>query len=419
MTRGGVVELAGRSLLDSLNDPDFIGGYFVVALEVSAILERMGERWSRRRDQVWEHLSRAIERRLRPDEHFQRITETGFLVALARVTRPAAVAVATHALQDTLHFFLGAADLEDIRIVQVGARNGAELSCQALDPRELQLAASTWTPESARNARGDGVLKQSPTLTLKTASGRTLEVMIALQRLRLLAQDRPSVLRASPHISDPRTGRQVRNAERTTLDFGDIAAIDAAVMTLARNMWEEEPELAPIIVPASFHTISRTGARAKLLNQAGIIADESRAAMICELIDTDPGTPSGRICEAIAMAQTFTRGVSIETKEPAALKGALVGVRVLGLSFDASDFRDHQAAALTKKLFAFAETGKTFARGLIAHSLPSPALVEVCSVAGLTHATARVKAESAVIQINAPQHRQAEPSVIARTTALR
>ena len=404
--RGGVVELAGRSLLDSLNDPDFVAGYFVVALEVSAILERMGNRWPRRRDQVWEHLSRAISRRLRPGEHYQRITDTGFLVALARETRGAAVAVATHALQDTLHFFLGAAELEDIRIVQVGARNGSELACQALGDQELKRAASTWTAEE-RETRGDGVLKQSPVMTLTTASGRTLEVMIAIQRLRLLARDRPSVLRASPHITDPRTDRQVRNAERGGFDFGDIAAIDAAVMTLARGVWEEEPELGPIIVPASFHTLPRTGARAKLLSQAGIIAAESRAAMICEIIDADPGTPSGRIYEAVAMAQTFSRGVLVEIKEPAALKSALAGARLLGISFDAGDFRDDQAASLTKKLFAFAETGKTFARGLIAHSLPSPALVEVCSVAGLTHAAARVKADSPAIQINAPPDRAA------------
>jgi hypothetical protein len=405
--RGGIVELAGRSLLDSLNDPDIIGGNLVVALEVSAILERMGDRWPRRRDQVWEHLSRAIERRLRADEHYQRITETGFLVALARETRGAAVAVATHALQDTLHFFLGAADIEHIRMVQVAARNGAELTCQAFAPNEVQRAASTWTAEGDREPRGDGVVKQSPILTLRTASGRTLEVMIAVQRLRLLIRDRPSILRAAPYISDPRTGRQVRNPERISLDFGDIAAIDAAVMTLARGMWEGEPELGAIIVPASFHTISRTGARTKLLSQAGLIADESRISMICELIDTDPGTPSGRICEAVAMAQTFSRGVFVEAKEPAALKGALSGTRILGISFDASDFRADQAAGLTKKLFAFAEAGKTFGRALIAHSLPSPALVEVCGVAGLTHATARVKADSAVIQINAPPHRAA------------
>ena len=55
----------------------------MVALDLSPIQERMGpDRWSRRKEQVWEHLGRSLERRILGDESYQRITETGFIVAL-------------------------------------------------------------------------------------------------------------------------------------------------------------------------------------------------------------------------------------------------------------------------------------------------------------------------------------------------
>lgn len=396
---GKVVTISGNDLLNQLSDDEFLEEYFVVALDLSAVRDRMGPRWERRKEQVWEHLSRSVERRLVGEESFQRITETGFAVALMRPSRAAAVAVGAHALQDTLHFFLGEALLTDIRMSQVKSLDGAELTCAAIDPKDIQKAAASWTL-GGEAERPDGVIRQSPVLTLRTASGRLLEVMIAIQRINMLAAHRPSALRAEPFITDPKTKRRLKNSDRQQLDFGDVAAIDAAVMGLARGFWEKEPELGPIIVPVSFHTVSRTGARTKLLEQAGILADESRIYMLCEIIDAAPGTPSGRIAEAVALTQTFSRGVFLECLDPTWLKNTLSGARVLGLTFNGADWREEQAPILTKKLFAFAEAGRTMVRALIAHSLPSPALVEICAAAGLTHAAGRAQPSSPMVRIN-------------------
>jgi hypothetical protein len=396
-----LISLSNRTLFERLSEPDFIETVFVVALDLSPIQERMGpDRWSRRKEQVWEHLGRSLERRILGDESYQRITETGFIVALTRPARPAAVAVGAHALQDTLHFFLGQAVIEDIKIREVQSVTGAELTCKPLGADEIRKAAASWVLGGGGEDSEEPVYRQSPVKTLQTPSGRLLTVMIAVQRITRLVPDRPAALRAEPFVHDPKTGRRLGNPERRALDSSDIGAIDAAVLTLARGIWENEPELGPIMVPISFHTVSRTGARTKLLREAGIVADETRGYLLSEITDMASGTPAGRFAEAVAMTRVFSRGVFVEAADPSWLKTAMGGVRLVGLTFDASDVREHQAASLTKKLFGFAEVGRSFARGLIAHSLPSPAMVDVCRAAGLTHACMRAEPSSPIVRIN-------------------
>jgi hypothetical protein len=284
----------------------------------------------------------------------------------------------------------------------MGVNEGA-LNCQAWDREEIRRAASSWVEGSSDSgSKAPETPRFSQTISLMTASGQPIDVMIAVQRIEKLEAGQPAAMRASPHITDPRTGQRFTNERRLALDFTDIAAIDAAVLGLARKAWEQEPELGPIMVPLSFHTLSRTGARTKMLGQAGIIADESRQHMLAEIIDITPGTPTGRICEAVAMTQGFSRAVFVEAHDAAGLKSALASCRILGLTFDASDWTNQQTAPLAKKLKGFADVGKHLARGLIAHSLPSPSLIKLCAAAGLSHAAATVKPNSDVVHINAP-----------------
>jgi len=389
------------SLLERLDDGEFLRRFLVLTVDIGAIRERLNHRWDRRKEQVWEHLERSLGRRLHGDEACERISETAFVVGLMRATRMGSVVVASHALQDTLHFFLGAALVQDINISEVVALRAGALNCRALDREEIRKAAASWVEGEVEGQALIGEPpKFSPTISLMTVSGQPIDVMIAVQRIEKLEANRQAAMRASPHITDARTGERFSNKGRLALDAADIAAIDTAVLGLARQAWEAEPELGSIMTPISFHTLSRTGARGKLLNQAGIIADESRRHMLAEIIDVTPGTPAGRICDAVAMTQAFSRGVFIEAHDPVPLKAALSSCRVLGLTFDASDWTEQQAAPLARKLRSFVETGKHLARSLVAHGLPSPSLIALCAAAGLSHAAASVKPNSDVVHIN-------------------
>lgn len=393
-----IVSIASKSAIAQLKNPEFFDAHLTIAIDVSAIETRMGSRWARRAEQVWEHLERSLDRRLRGNEMRERVAATIMIVAMQRESRAEAIAIATHALQDTLHFFLGSAPLEDIRVSEVAGVHGEMVQCRALGASEIEQAAAAWTAKPP--ASSDGSPRRSPTVTIITSSGRALDVMISVESIQQLRTDRALVLRAAPHITDAGSHRRLTSLERQHLDFGDIAAIDAAVLGLARQLWEAESHGGPMVVPISFNTVSRNAARNKLLADAGIIADESRAILICEIIDIVKGTPTGRVREVLALTKAFCRGIFIETQDPTALRAELSGWPILGLTFDASDWADDLRTAPLKRLVAFAAAGKGYARSLIAHGLPSPQLLPMCKQAGLSHAAARSAPSSPVVHIN-------------------
>src|SRR5437899_12449738 len=85
----------------------------VAILSVEAIRERSGERWRRRRDDVWAYVEKKCAEHLAFQDIRHRISETDFLVAMTTDDAAAVQATVLRILAEVLTFFLGAADLPD------------------------------------------------------------------------------------------------------------------------------------------------------------------------------------------------------------------------------------------------------------------------------------------------------------------
>src|SRR5690349_17441499 len=79
----GVTRLAAVGLAASLerfNDPSRLEEGKVNVVSVDAILERLGPRWPQRRDQVYDHVEKTLEKHLGLRGYFARVSETDYLI---------------------------------------------------------------------------------------------------------------------------------------------------------------------------------------------------------------------------------------------------------------------------------------------------------------------------------------------------
>src|SRR6185312_12815835 len=72
-----------------------------------------------RRELVYEHVERALERQMGPDIVYQRIGETHFVVVQHGRTRLQAQGFCLRCLKEILEYFLGEAQLPDLRLHEV------------------------------------------------------------------------------------------------------------------------------------------------------------------------------------------------------------------------------------------------------------------------------------------------------------
>ena len=125
---------------------------FIISVE--AIRERSGDRWDRKRDDVWGYLGRKLNEYLSYQDIHQRLNETDVLVAMTTEDGVAAQAVGMKVLEDVLEFFLGAAERKDIRIRAVSRIDGPYSTSRSSPchgpPKASTVAAAPGTGNGPR-----------------------------------------------------------------------------------------------------------------------------------------------------------------------------------------------------------------------------------------------------------------------------
>ena len=145
--------------------------------------------------------------------------------------------------------------------------------------------------------------------TLTTSSGaRVLGVSEAT--VRKLADD--GVL----PVVRTATGVELTAAERRNLMPRDFEQID--LMALERGVSRltagEIPNKPTLILQLSFATLGNGRARVPLLERARQVQHILRQAAICELVDVEPGVPTGRLEEVTLLLRGFFRAVWVEVE---------------------------------------------------------------------------------------------------------
>ncbi|WP_293676693.1 hypothetical protein [uncultured Phenylobacterium sp.] len=363
------------------------GAVFVISVE--AIRERSGDRWSKKRDDVWGYLGRKLNEYLSYQDVHQRLNETDVLVAMTTEDGVAAQAVGMKVLEDVLEFFLGAAERKDIRIRGVSRIDGEDLLCADLDPeiiataREKEAAAPYHRQVSAELERAHNPV------SFVAHNGQRLEVAFALEHVVSLRHGVTAVLRVEPTVTFRATGEVIPARRFHRLADSDMIAIDRATMAFGGLFIPEDARTKPpVILPASFRTLGGRKGRNSLIAIDGVSPDLIRQGAMIEFIDVDRGTPAGRLVEVVSLVGGVTRGVLARLQPIGNAIEAVQGARFNGLTVDFADL-GLPDGRLPPFMRAMAHQMRGKAPALIAQGLGERLHLEMADDAGFTHAGIR------------------------------
>lgn len=389
MTVSKITAADAATVLERLAGSDRLERGAVFVISVEAIRERSGERWPKKRDDVWGYLGRKLNEYLSYQDIHHRIGETDVLVAMTTEDGVAAQAVGMKVLEDVLEFFLGSVTPMDIRIRAVSKIDGDELTVADLDPAVIATARETQATAPFRRQVSTERERERNPVSFVADNGQRLRVDFALEHVVSLSHKVTAVLRVEPMVSFSATGEIIPTRRFARLSDADVLAIDRATLAFgALFMPMDARSQPPVILPASFRTMGGRKGRQELVRIEGVTPERVRQGMMLEFIDIDRGTPAGRMVEVVSLVGSLTRGVLARLQATRDALEPVQGARFNGLTIDFADVTlPRPKLEAFMRLMAHQMRGK--APALIAQGLSDFSHMDMADDAGFTHAGVR------------------------------
>lgn len=375
------------AVLDSVAASGLVERGCVVMIGVEAIRDRAGERWDRKREDVWAYVARKLAEHLPAQDLRHRVSDTDFLVAMTSASGAAAQAIAMNILEEVLTHFLGSAEKVDLKIKAVTAISGGTLECTALDPHQIAVASAATKGPTTSLAKAEA--RRNP-VSFVVSTGQALQIDFSLEPVFALRDRAITAVRVRAVVSRQDTGTVVSNQGLAKLADDDIAVIDRAAQNYAAvYLTREAPGSPPMMIPMSFRTLSCRKGRNTLMTIAGVPPEQLKRSVIIELNEVYRGTPIGRLEEVISLVGQLTRNVVVRLQPERDMLAHLIEARSPGVVVDIADLEaDSRGRATAANLRGSAPflvlCGLSDKRGLVA-----------ASQAGFTHATLRLHPETA------------------------
>ena len=140
------VDLAAAA--DQFSDPNLLAAGKINLIALDAIVERLGEKWAQRRDQICDHVDRTLQRRLGSQGYHLRISETDFLICQPELGRFSGQAACLQILRDILTYFIGDATRVEDYVHQVTKVSATEIQGSQV------RASEVWQGEQAEREAG-------------------------------------------------------------------------------------------------------------------------------------------------------------------------------------------------------------------------------------------------------------------------
>lgn len=291
--------VAAPSLLERFNDPELLAAGKINIIALDSVRERLAGKWALRQDQVYDHVSRVLQRRFAERGYFHRISEVDFIICQPGASRLAGQATCFEALREVLTYFLGAAHLADVGVHTV----------TKIGPDEVEVVRAT---PSAEPAPASEALDQPPErqqhgarwrTPVVVGDGRKLQVSCALEPLFELKGYRRIGFNLRQRATVIGTGAQLDASSISALATAEVLAIDLATIDLGIERLEastaEEAELT-LIIPISCASLLQARGRSEVVRSLRRAKDTVRCGVICQLNDLS-GTPTSAVIEIISV----------------------------------------------------------------------------------------------------------------------
>ena len=375
------------ALLERLAVTDLVEAGALNVISLAAVRAKLGERWERKKEDVWAYVERCMAKYLAPQDVFRRLDDTDFLIAVLSDNGVAAQSMSLHILDEALVFLLGGCTSADMVMHTVrGIRNG-EIDTVEVDVHAVKLGQSGYVnvqaPPSAAPIRPPAM----PVVHVVSSSGRELRISHLPEQVISLRHNLVAGVRPEPTVVEVASGERIPRCQFAQLADSDLAKLDQTTMDVgliaAKHIQSDRPG---IILPRSGQPLNTARARANLL---GVIAPEVfRKRFLIEITNIDPGTPNGRLIEVVSLLRAHTTGVLARVPPQKAALEPLIGGRLMGVTLDLSDSEGSEAN-LMSLIRAFSDRAAGMAPSLHVLGLPSKALFEAAHKLGISHASAK------------------------------
>jgi hypothetical protein len=354
----------------------------VNTIELTAIREGMGDKWPKRREQVWAHAEKVLETSVGDAGFFMRLNEASFLISMPDLGGPAAQSKCARILRDLLNFFLGASAHTDILVRNVTFLDGEHIRTtpvnfrpDSLTPEPAAIASPAPLPFLPRRVARASVWSCAGPLLVSF----DVEHMYRVREFALAAR------RIKTNVVDGLSKRAVTPERLQQLETAALAAIDLESLTFALQLLTDPAfKQQGVLVPIAIQTLSTSRARNSVLDLIDEHAQDASRRLVIEIINLTDGTPNGRVREVVHYLRHKVRGVFGRLSMSVQAYKSLKGASLLGTVMDTSSNGDFHTA-LASSILAYGEVARSLAPALLAGPLPNEDFIDICAVAGVTH----------------------------------
>jgi len=291
----------------------------VQLVSVAAIRETVGDRWVRHQPLVEDFVTRAFQRNATEDDLIVRVNDTDFLLIQPSRTPMGALSRSSVLLRETLTFFLGAAEAENIHISVVDRIGDAGLEATRVTGDQLEAAAAERTGDLAQSRDGSapwerfGVARPPRKMvTVKRPGQGDMQIMFHLDPVWHVAREAVVSFIVRTVVVQQTPGGEVEPVDVTELTPGASAALNIQRMIFIDELLGSDPSGPAFAVhcPISLIALSYSGARTAVLGELRrLVRGGRRERLIIELIHLPEGLPESRLSEAIAQVRPYARAV--------------------------------------------------------------------------------------------------------------
>lgn len=291
----------------------------VQLVSVAAIRETVGDRWARHQPLVEDFVTRAFQRNASEDDLIVRVNDTDFLLIQPSRTPMGALSRSSVLLRETLTFFLGAAEAENIHISVVDRIGDAGLEATRVTGDQLEAAAAERTADLVHSRDGSapwerfGVARPPHKMVAVKRPGQAdMQLMFHLDPVWHVAREAVVSFVVRTVAVQRTPGGEVAPVDVTELTPGASAALTIQRLIFIDELLGDDPSGPAFAVhcPISLIALSYSGARTAVLGELRrLVHGGRRERLIIELIHLPEGLPESRLSEAIAQLRPYARAV--------------------------------------------------------------------------------------------------------------